>query len=89
VQVIRSNTLTQMQNFLCQTFGIGPSGGEDLAMNEVEEAVIEVVESRRPVELAPQPRHIRRMQHLYVERSGLQSESKGQEPRRRIVIYPI
>ena len=89
VQVIRSNTLTQMQNFLRQAFGVGASGSEDLAMQEVEEAVIEVVESRRPVELAPQPRHIRRMQHLYVERSGLQSESKGSEPLRRIVIYPI
>ena len=89
VQVIRSNTLTQMENFLRQAFGIGTSGSEDAAIQEVEEAVIEVVESRRPVELSPQPRHIRRMQHLYVERSGLQSESKGQEPRRRIVIYPI
>jgi stage III sporulation protein SpoIIIAA len=90
VQVIRSNTLTQMENFLRQTFGSdGEASGEESGMQEVEEAVIEVVESRRPVELSPQPGHIRRMQHLYVERSGLQSESKGQEPRRRIVVYPI
>jgi stage III sporulation protein SpoIIIAA len=89
VQVIRSNTITQMQNFLRQAFGVGSSGSEELAMQEVEEAVFEVVESRRPVELAPQPRHIRRMQHLYIERSGLQSDSKGQEPMRRVVVYPI
>jgi stage III sporulation protein SpoIIIAA len=89
VHVIRSNTLTQMQNFLRQAFGVGSTESEELAMQEVEEAVIEVVESRRPVELSPQPRHVRRMQHLYAERSGLQSESKGHEPLRRIVIYPI
>jgi stage III sporulation protein SpoIIIAA len=89
VQVIRSNTVTQMENFLRQAFSIGSSGSEELAMQEVEEAAIEVVESRRPVELSPQPRHIRRMQHIYIERSGLQSDSKGQEPLRRVIVYPI
>ena len=78
-----------MENFLRETFGAAMrAGNEDAAMQEVEDAVIEAVERRRPVELSPQPRHIRRMQHLYIERSGLQSESKGQDPMRRIVIYP-
>ncbi|MGA9771910.1 MAG: R3H domain-containing nucleic acid-binding protein [Blastocatellia bacterium] len=90
VHVIRSNTLTQMENFLREAFGANTRLlSEDAGMQEVEDAVIEVVEQRRPVELSPQPRHVRRMQHLYIERSGLQSESKGQEPMRRIVIYPI
>jgi stage III sporulation protein SpoIIIAA/predicted RNA-binding protein Jag len=89
VRVLRANTLTQMENFLREAFGAtAPAANEDAAMQEVEDAVIEVVERRRPVELSPQPRHIRRMQHLYIERSGLQSESKGQEPMRRIIIYP-
>lgn len=91
VHIIRSNTLTQMENFLREVFGVFVSrpATEDAAMQEVEDAVIEVVERRRQVELSPQPRHVRRMQHLYIERSGLQSESKGQEPMRRIVIHPI
>lgn len=89
VHVIRSNTLMQMENFLREAFGATARPlNEDAAMQEVEDAVIEVVEQRRPVELSPQPRHVRRMQHLYIERSGFQSESKGQEPMRRIVIYP-
>jgi stage III sporulation protein SpoIIIAA len=89
VHVIRNNTLTQMENFLREAFGASTRPlSEDAAMQEVEDAVIESVEQRRPVELSPQPRHVRRMQHLYIERSGLQSESKGQEPMRRIVIYP-
>ncbi|MEK6410089.1 MAG: R3H domain-containing nucleic acid-binding protein [Acidobacteriota bacterium] len=89
VFTLRSNTLTQMENFLRETLGTAArAGNEDAAMQEVEDAVIEAVERRRPTELAPQPRHIRRMQHLYIERSGLQSESKGQDPTRRIIIYP-
>jgi predicted RNA-binding protein Jag len=90
VHVVRSNTLTQMENFLSDIFGVASRPvSEDGAMQQVEDAVIEVVERRRPVELSPQPRHIRRMQHLYIERCGLQSESKGQDPMRRIIIYPI
>jgi stage III sporulation protein SpoIIIAA len=89
VHALRSNTLTQMENYLRETFGAANRPvNEDAAMQEAEDAVIEAVERRRPVELSPQPKHIRRMQHLYIERSGLQSESKGQEPLRRIVIYP-
>jgi stage III sporulation protein SpoIIIAA len=89
VHALRSNTLTQMENYLRETFGTANRPvSEDAAMQEAEDAVIEAVERRRPVELSPQPKHIRRMQHLYIERSGLQSESKGQEPLRRIVIYP-
>jgi nucleoside-triphosphatase THEP1 len=89
VHVIRSNTLTQMENFLRETFGLRTNAeSEDSSMQEVEDGVIEAIEQNRPVELSPQPKHVRRMQHLYVERSGLASESKGQEPLRRIVIYP-
>ncbi|HEX5733529.1 MAG TPA: R3H domain-containing nucleic acid-binding protein [Blastocatellia bacterium] len=89
VHVVRSNTLTQMGNFLREAFGIrNYPENEESGMQEVEDAVMDVVESNRPVELSPQPKHIRRMQHLYIERSGLASESKGQEPMRRVVIYP-
>jgi stage III sporulation protein SpoIIIAA len=92
VHVIRANTLTQMENFLGDLFGASAAradrASEESGMQEVEEAVIEAVEQHRPVELSPQPKHIRRMQHIYIERSGLQSESIGQEPNRRIVIYP-
>lgn len=90
VRALRSNTLKQMENFLREFFGIRltTSGDQEAARREVEEAVVEVLETRRPVELSPQPKHIRRMQHLYAERSGLISESRGREPERRVVIYP-
>ncbi|HKP12618.1 MAG TPA: R3H domain-containing nucleic acid-binding protein, partial [Blastocatellia bacterium] len=89
VHILRNNTLTQMENFLSEIYGAArPAADEDAAMQEVEDALLEAMEQRHPVELAPQPKHIRRLQHLYIERSGLQSESKGAEPMRRIVIYP-
>jgi hypothetical protein len=87
IRALRSNTLKQMEGFLREFFGVA-SGDQQAAKREVEEAVLEVLETRRPVELSPQPKHIRRMQHLYAERSGLISESRGREPERRVVIYP-
>ncbi|MEW6129884.1 MAG: R3H domain-containing nucleic acid-binding protein [Acidobacteriota bacterium] len=89
VHVLRSNTITQMENFL-RAIGGGSenTANEEIAMQEVEEAVLEAVENRRMVTLAPQPRHIRKKQHLYIERSGLISKSKGQDPMRHIVVYP-
>jgi hypothetical protein len=88
VHVIRSNTLTQMENFLREAVGAPGYENEDEGMREVEDGVIDSLEQNRPVELSPQPKHVRRMQHLYIERSGLSSESKGYEPLRRVVIYP-
>jgi nucleoside-triphosphatase THEP1 len=93
VHVLRANTLTQMENFLTDIFG-GKAArsrsleGEEDAMQEVEDAILEVHENGTSVALAPQPKHVRRLQHLYIERSGLRSESRGQEPARHIVIYP-
>jgi predicted RNA-binding protein Jag len=40
------------------------------------------------VELSPQNNYLRRLQHQIIERYGLASESKGDEPYRRVVIYP-
>ena len=50
-----------MENFLSEIYGAArPAADEDAAMQEVEDAVLEAMEHRRPVELAPQPKHIRR-----------------------------
>ncbi|HEU4388781.1 MAG TPA: R3H domain-containing nucleic acid-binding protein, partial [Blastocatellia bacterium] len=89
VQVLRANTLKQMESFLGDVFGVERNlGDEETAFQEVEEAVVEALEASRPVELSPQPSSIRRLQHLYIERSGLFSESRGSEPMRRVVVMP-
>jgi len=87
--VVRSNTITQMESFLRSIFGVeDPGAGDDEALREVEEAIDEAMEQGRPVELSPQNNHLRRLQHQIVERYGLSSESRGEEPYRRVVVYP-
>lgn len=89
LRILRSNTLAQMKNFLRDEIGgNGVAEDRDTAMEEAENGVVEAMENLHVVELSPQPRHIRRLQHIYVERSGLKSESKGREPQRRLIIYP-
>jgi hypothetical protein len=89
LEVVRSNTVKQMEAFLRKEFGIAElPEGQEVALQEVEDAVDAVLEVGRPVELSPQESNIRRLQHELVERAGLVSESKGREPFRRVVIYP-
>jgi stage III sporulation protein SpoIIIAA len=86
--VVRSNTIVQMENFLRDAFGVDDHPSlDDAVVREVEEAVDEVLEQGHPVELSPQNNHLRRLQHELVERSGLSSQSKGQEPYRRVVVF--
>ncbi|MEO6195003.1 MAG: R3H domain-containing nucleic acid-binding protein [Thermoanaerobaculia bacterium] len=87
--VVRSNTITQMENFLSSVFGVNdPLAGDDEALREVEDGIDEALEEGHPVELSPQNNYLRRLQHQIIERYGLASESKGDEPYRRVVIYP-
>ena len=89
VHVIKSNTIAQMENFLRAHFGASEPGTEDeAALREVEEAIDEAQEQGKPVELSPQGNYLRRLQHQLVERYGLTSESKGEEPYRRVVVFP-
>ncbi len=89
VAIIRSNTVSQMKAFLMHTFGLqDQKDEEDQAMNEVTEAVDRVMSYGKPVELAPQSAHIRRLQHQLIEQHGLGSESRGEVPWRRVVVLP-
>ena len=89
IAVIRSNTVSQMKLYLQQTFGLEDNKGEeDLALQEAEKAVDRVMSFGKPVELAPQSSHIRRLQHLLVEQHGLGSESRGEVPWRRVIVLP-
>ncbi|MES1242057.1 MAG: R3H domain-containing nucleic acid-binding protein [Acidobacteriota bacterium] len=89
VHVIKSNTIAQMENFLRAHFNASEPGTDDeAALREAEDAIDEVLDQGKAVELAPQGSYLRRLQHQLVERSGLVSESKGEDPFRRVVIYP-
>jgi stage III sporulation protein SpoIIIAA len=89
VYVVRSNTIVQMESFLRSIFGAeDPEAGDEAALREVEDGIDEAQEQGHAVELAPRNNHHRRLQHQIVERYGLTSESKGEEPYRRVVVYP-
>jgi stage III sporulation protein SpoIIIAA len=89
LEVVKNNTVKQMESYLRREFGIGDFPEEhEVALREVEDAIDEVLDAGHPVELSPQESYVRRLQHEVVERVGLVSESKGREPFRRVVIYP-
>jgi stage III sporulation protein SpoIIIAA len=89
VHILRSNTITQIENFLRSVLGVGDLlEGEDTALQEAEAAIQEVLTKGHPVELPAHHAYLRRLQHQSAERYGLFTESKGREPFRRVVIYP-
>jgi stage III sporulation protein SpoIIIAA len=89
LEVVRANTVKQMEKFLRGQFGIEDlPEGYDVALEQAQKAIDQVLDRGHPVELSPQDRHIRRLQHELVVDTGLTSESKGEEPFRRVVIYP-
>ena len=92
MHILKSNTVTQIQAFLRSVFeiegDIEEDGDQEVALREVEEAISEVLSSTQPVELSPQNSYVRRLQHQLVQRYGLASESRGEEPFRRVVIFP-
>jgi stage III sporulation protein SpoIIIAA len=88
--IVRHNTVMQMEQTLRLIFDRSERRASDAsAMREAEVAIREVLEQSQPVELTPQNNYLRRLQHQLAERYGLTTESKGMEPHRRVVIYPV
>ncbi|CDM94281.1 MAG: R3H domain-containing nucleic acid-binding protein [Limnospira sp. PMC 1291.21] len=70
-------------------FASGNSSDELEALEEARLAVEEIVIPKgQPVELLPRSPKVRKMQHELVEHYRLKSNSFGEEPNRRIRIYP-
>ncbi len=90
LSVVRNNTLTQMEHFLLSIFNLQEDKAQELeAAQAAEQAVSEVFQTGLQVELRPQNSYLRSLQHKIAERYGLFSESQGQEPRRRVIVYPL
>jgi stage III sporulation protein SpoIIIAA len=95
--VLRANTITQMENFLMDVFqSEARFGKEDSdasddpfgeAMRETEKAITLVRSGQEFVDLTPRSSRIRRRQHELAQRARLESESFGDEPKRRVRIY--
>jgi len=87
IYTIRSNTVTQIQNFLRELFQVTEKDDEKEAMKEAEDGAMEVLRTSNSVELSPRNSYIRRLQHQMIEKYNLQSCSLGSEPNRRLMIF--
>jgi R3H domain len=88
VFVLKSNTQMQIESALANVFNVEPQGDPlTSAMVEAEDAIATVLETARPVDLAPQSSQIRKLQHQIAERYNLASVSRGREPFRRVRIF--
>ncbi|MCL4504660.1 MAG: AAA family ATPase [Chloroflexi bacterium] len=89
IYVLRSNSVTQMENCLVELFSLGSSDTtpfED-AMREAEDAVKRVMSGERMVDLSPQNAFVRRQQHELARAANVISHSYGKEPGRRVRIF--
>jgi stage III sporulation protein SpoIIIAA len=89
IYVLRSNSVTQMENCLADLFNLSSNEStpfED-AMREAEDAVKRVKSGERMVDLTPQNAFIRRQQHELARTANVVSHSYGKEPTRRVRIF--
>ncbi len=90
VYVLRANTINQVESFLGDVFGL-PVVMEDpvsQAVAETQEAIRRVLAGSNSEELRPAGAEVRRMQHEMARAANLVSHSYGNEPRRRVRIFP-
>ena len=59
----------------------------ELALDEANAAIAKLSEGAESIELEPQDKQTRKLQHELVEAHGFKSESIGEEPNRRLKIY--
>lgn len=89
---VRGNTYGQILSRLHDLFS-GQATDEkqsprDLALQEARNAAQRVMAAAEPVELRPQSKPMRRLQHQIAERFHLRSYSVGREPNRRVRFLP-
>ncbi len=92
IYVLRSNSTTQMENFLADLFELQRMNASDderlaAALDEAHAAIRAVANGSRMVDLAPQLGYIRRQQHQLAREAKLISHSYGSEPNRRVRVF--
>ena len=88
LSALRSDTASQMGKFLRDH--LSEEFPEDrAALAEAEAGVQRVIAQNEQCELSPQRARLRRLQHQLVKSYGLISHSEGEEPLRRLIVYPV
>ena len=91
VYVLRSNTTSQIDQFMLNLFRLGTDDLQDASLDEVLEltrsAILNAKAGKDRIELPPAASYVRKLQHEMVREANLSSESFGKDPNRRVVIY--
>ena len=91
VYVLRSNTTSQIDQFIMNLFRLGADDLQDASLDEVLEltrsAILNAKAGKDRIELPPAASYVRKLQHEMVREANLSSESFGKDPNRRVVIY--
>ncbi|MGE4169574.1 MAG: R3H domain-containing nucleic acid-binding protein [Candidatus Margulisiibacteriota bacterium] len=90
LHILKDSSENQITKFLKTHLGLSDTDHdiETEALTEVANACKLVLSQKRIVDLAPRGIFLRRRQHQAVEKQGLTSLSIGEEPNRRVRIYP-
>lgn len=91
VHALRENNQKHILDFLRNHYKIS----EDLdqlekeVLRETTHACLQAKKLKKTIELSPQSHYIRKKQHDLIHLEGLNSMSIGQDPNRRVRIYPV
>ena len=90
IYVLRGNSGGQIEEGLARIAQMdrAATSATTSALQETEDAIAQVLEETRPIELSPQSSYVRRLQHQLAERYNLGSRSLGREPYRRVQLFP-
>jgi stage III sporulation protein SpoIIIAA len=91
VYVLRSNTVSQMEQFLADIFNLDENPDANpisqSAVAQAQSAVELIRNGERFVDLPPAAATLRRLQHEVAKQNQLTSQSYGKEPYRRVRIF--
>ncbi|MGO8687856.1 MAG: R3H domain-containing nucleic acid-binding protein [Candidatus Dormibacteria bacterium] len=86
IEVLRSNTVSQIKGALARVYGVEAADPTDSALQEAREGIDRARQLGAEVELSPQNAYVRRLQHQLVEEHEMVARSQGEEPHRHLVI---
>ncbi|MNX77959.1 R3H domain protein [compost metagenome] len=91
--VVKANTIPQIQKSLREVLHLDVQqvmhpGDESDALKEARQAIDHALASGQSVELRPRSAPLRKLQHELASRYQLTTQSTGEEPNRRVLIYP-
>jgi predicted RNA-binding protein Jag len=86
IEVLRSNTVSQIKGALARVYGVEASDPTETALEEALEGINRARQLGGEVELSPQNAYVRRLQHQLVGEHEMVARSTGEEPNRRLVL---